>query len=98
MRLFTLTYLSAAGVQLTLGEILSLHFGRKLFTFLDGTQFEEGLDNAIERLQPHFQATADSTVSQGRQTGRLGISRRLDTCSTGWWVGPSSPRPIESWV
>lgn len=20
------------------------------------------------------------------------------TCSTGWWVGPSSPRPIESWV
>lgn len=40
------------GVQLTLGEILSLHFGRKLFTFLDGTQFEEGLDNAIERLQP----------------------------------------------
>jgi hypothetical protein len=19
-------------------------------------------------------------------------------CSTGWWVGPSSPRPMESWV
>ncbi len=40
------------GVQLTLGELLSLHFGRKLFTFLDGTQFEQGLDAAIERLQP----------------------------------------------
>ena len=24
---------------------------------------------------------------------------RSDTiCSTGWWVGPSSPTPIESWV
>lgn len=40
------------GVQLTLGEVLSLHFGRTLFTFLDGTQFGEGLDNAIERLKP----------------------------------------------
>lgn len=41
-----------AGVQLTLPEVLSLHFGRKLFTFLDGTQFAADLDDAIERLEP----------------------------------------------
>jgi hypothetical protein len=39
-----------------------------------------------------------STVSQGRQTSMLGIMRSVAVCSTGWWVGPSSPRPIESWV
>ncbi len=40
------------GVRLTLSEILSLHFGRRLFTFLDGTSFADDLDGAIERLQP----------------------------------------------
>ena len=29
---------------------------------------------------------------------RCGIRRRLATCSIDWWVGPSSPRPIESCV
>ena len=28
----------------------------------------------------------------------LGMARKDARCSTGWWVGPSSPRPIESWV
>ena len=41
-----------AGVQLTLSEVLSLHFGRKLFTFLEGTQFAADMDDAIERLEP----------------------------------------------
>lgn len=41
-----------SGVQLTLPEVLSLHFGRKLFTFLDGTGFAQDLDDAIERLEP----------------------------------------------
>ena len=40
------------GVQLTLAEVLSLHFGRKLFTFLDDTPFASDLDHAIERLEP----------------------------------------------
>ena len=40
------------GVQLTLGEMLSLHFGRTLFTFLEDTQFGQGMQAAIERLQP----------------------------------------------
>ena len=26
----------------------------------------------------------------------LGSMRSVAVCSTGWWVGPSSPRPIES--
>ena len=41
-----------SGVQLTLSEVLSLHFGRKLFTFLGGTQFAADMDDAIERLEP----------------------------------------------
>jgi predicted DNA-binding transcriptional regulator YafY len=40
------------GVQLTLAEVLSLHFGRTLFNFLDGTSFVEDIDGAIERLEP----------------------------------------------
>lgn len=40
------------GVQLSLAEVLSLHFGRTLFNFLEGTSFAEDLDGAIERLQP----------------------------------------------
>jgi predicted DNA-binding transcriptional regulator YafY len=40
------------GVHLTLGEVLSLHFGRTLFTFLDGTSFAEAHEGALERLQP----------------------------------------------
>jgi proteasome accessory factor B len=35
-----------------LAEVLSLHFGRKLFNFLDGTSFASDIDDAIERLEP----------------------------------------------
>lgn len=45
------------GVQLSLAEVLSLHFGRKLFNFLEGTSFAEDLDGAIERLQPAISRT-----------------------------------------
>ena len=44
------------------------------------------------------QAAVVSLASAGRITSSPGISRRDATCSTGWWVGPSSPSPIESWV
>ena len=43
-------------------------------------------------------ATADSTVSHGRQRSMPGMRRRLAACSIDWCVGPSSPRPIESCV
>ena len=45
-----------------------------------------------------FQHSAVSTASAGRKTRRLGMARREATCSTGWWVGPSSPTPMESCV
>jgi proteasome accessory factor B len=45
------------GVQLTLMEVLSLHFGRKLFTFLEGTSFQTEMDGAIERLEPAINRT-----------------------------------------
>lgn len=45
------------GVQLTLTEVLSLHFGRKLFNFLQGTPFAQDMDGAIERLQPAISRT-----------------------------------------
>lgn len=45
------------GVTLSLAEVLSLHFGRKLFTFLDGTSFASDLDDAIERLEPAISRT-----------------------------------------
>ncbi len=40
------------GVQLSLAEVLSLHFGRTLFNFLEGTSFAQDLEGAIERLEP----------------------------------------------
>lgn len=46
-----------SGVQLTLTEVLSLHFGRKLFNFLEGTPFAEDMDGAIERLEPAIART-----------------------------------------
>ena len=44
------------------------------------------------------QAATVSLASAGRTTSRPGIARRAARCSIGWWVGPSSPRPMESWV
>ncbi len=55
------------GVQLTLAEVLSLHFGRTLFNFLEGTSFAEDLTGALERLEPAIsRAHAD-------------LARQLDT-------------------
>jgi predicted DNA-binding transcriptional regulator YafY len=45
------------GVQLSLAEVLSLHFGRKLFNFLEGTSFAEDIEGAIERLEPAISRT-----------------------------------------
>lgn len=57
-----------SGVQLTLAEVLSLHFGRTLFSFLDGTTFAADLEGAIERLQPAIaRSTADLTRDLDRK-------------------------------
>ncbi len=55
------------GVQLSLAEVLSLHFGRKLFDFLEGTSFASDLDGALERLEP--------AISRAHQS----LARQLDT-------------------
>lgn len=52
------------GVQLTLGEVLALHFGRKLFTFLEGTAFTSGHDGAIERLEPAISRQHANVIRQ----------------------------------
>jgi len=41
-----------AGVQLNLGEMISLRFGRTLFNFLEGTGFADDMNQAIDRLEP----------------------------------------------
>lgn len=57
-----------SGVQLTLSEALSLHFGRTLFTFLDGTSFAADIEGAIERLEPAIaRSTADLTRDLDRK-------------------------------
>jgi hypothetical protein len=43
-------------------------------------------------------ASAVSFAPAGRITLRFGCARSIASCSIGWCVGPSSPRPIESWV
>ena len=44
------------------------------------------------------QASATSLPSPGRMSITPGMARIEATCSIGWWVGPSSPTPIESCV
>lgn len=39
-----------------------------------------------------------SFESHGRSVSTLGMLRSDSSISIGWWVGPSSPRPIESCV
>jgi predicted DNA-binding transcriptional regulator YafY len=38
------------GVQLSLLELVSLRFGRSLFDFLEGTDFADGMDDALDTL------------------------------------------------
>lgn len=62
-----------SGVQLTLAEVLSLHFGRTLYTFLEGTSFAADLEGAIERLQPAIaRSTADLTHNIDRKFMAVG--------------------------
>jgi len=55
------------GVQLSLAEVLSLHFGRTLFNFLEGTTFAQDIEGALERLEP--------AISRAHRD----LARQLDT-------------------
>ncbi len=47
----------------------------------------------------NFHASRTSFASAGRSASMLGIARSAAAmCSTGWWVGPSSPTPMLSCV
>lgn len=60
------------GVTLSLAEVLSLHFGRTLFNFLDGTSFAEDLTGAIERLEPAI-SRADAKLAQQLDTKFIAV-------------------------
>lgn len=60
------------GVQLSLAEVLSLHFGRTLFNFLDGTTFAEDLTGAIERLEPAI-SRADQHLAKQLDTKFIAV-------------------------
>jgi proteasome accessory factor B len=52
------------GVQLSLSEVLSLHFGRTLFNFLEGTSFAQDIEGALERLEPAISRTHQDLARQ----------------------------------
>ena len=60
-------------MQLTLTEVLSLHFGRTLFNFLEGTSFAGDMDDAIERLEPAVSRT-DAQIARQLDKKFLAIS------------------------
>ena len=78
------------GVQLSLLEWVSLHFGRSLFDFLKGTGFAEDMDDALERIsawsearlgkRPDSSSTWTGSTSQSRSMRR--ITRAMPTSST----------------
>ena len=49
------------------------------------------------RIQASEKLPTEAALAQQFEVSRT-VVRRLVSCSTGWWVGPSSPRPMESWV
>lgn len=62
-----------SGVQLSLTEVLSLHFGRTLFNFLEGTSFAQDIDGAIERLEPAI-SRAHADLARQLDTKFLAVS------------------------
>ncbi len=80
------------GLRLTLSEVLSLHFGRKLFDFLRGTQFADDLDGALERLRPIISRTHRDlaarldqrflAVPEARKRYSPAVSEHIDTVVT----------------
>ena len=52
------------GVQVSLLELVSLHFGRSLFNFLDGTGFAADMDDALETISTLSVPTPGMTLAQ----------------------------------
>ena len=84
-----------------LGDVLGAAARSPSVAAREGREVLPGQDQpgrAVGVLQDRLPAAAVSLASAGRTTSRPGIARSAARCSIGWWVGPSSPRPMESWV
>jgi hypothetical protein len=51
-----------------------------------------------DKPKPNYKPLDTSFPSQGLMVSRFGVALQYSNISTGWWVGPSSPRPMESCV
>ena len=72
------------------GLVIAVINTRMPYTFGDAEIAVELVDLAVEI---DFElAAAHSSPSAGLTKSRLGMSRSAQKCSTGWCVGPSSPR------
>ena len=60
--------------------------------------------SATSTVGPSFRSMRDPPRLHGlggvgrAERHQFGMARSIARCSIGWWVGPSSPTPIESWV
>mmetsp|Transcript_39885 Transcript_39885/g.109850 ORF Transcript_39885/g.109850 Transcript_39885/m.109850 type:complete len:201 (+) Transcript_39885:806-1408(+) len=60
---------------------------------------ESAITHGVRRRSSAIAYAPDTSLaSAGRSVSVLGVARKLSSASTGWWVGPSSPSPIESCV
>ena len=69
------------------------------YFFLRGLRFCLVKDNTLgvfEVFNANSQHSIVSILSAGLKTFKFGIALNPESCSIGWCVGPSSPKPIES--
>ena len=84
-------------------DICAAHsiFGRGVFRAVDDGQFlarHDEAGGAVAAGEADLPGV-DAFVGVGGAHGpHVGHGAQADSCSTGWWVGPSSPRPMLSWV
>ena len=72
--------------------------GRAVRHHGDALAAEDQRRRARRAPPPPARPAAVSLASAGRMSWRPGMARSAARCSTGWWVGPSSPTPTESWL
>ena len=90
---FFLRDVTAARARLRAGACTSISFSIGTACLVRASNVGPSIRSAAATKAP-----AVSSGSAGRMTSICGMTRTLLTVSTGSWVGPSSPTPIESWV
>ena len=76
---------------------------KKMFGYYDKgvfnmmtNKFKKIFEDMDMEFKPKSMHYIVSILSAGLKIFKFGIDLNPDSCSTGWWVGPSSPKPIES--